>query len=398
LKVALVVHGRFHGFDLARAMIARGHDVTVLTNYPHWATRRFGLADENVRSYVLHGLTARMLDRAQHMLPSVDLTAMPHKMFGKWAADQVKSQSWDLVHVFSSVAEEILAAPRTSRLRTVVRGSSHILTQARLLEEEAARTGEDVEHPSPWTIAREQREYRLADAVIVLSTFAKDSFVAEGFPEDRLYLLRLGVDTTRFRPKPETVEKRRARILAGEPLRVIMVGAMAARKGALDFVDMVNALPRDRFRFQVLGVVTGDGMKYKNAVADRVEFAGRRPQAELPRWYADADIFVFPTIEDGFAVVLAQANANALPIITTTNCSGPDILKSPQSGWVVPIRSGKDMAERLLWCDSHRGEVAAMVSHLYETHTPRTWNDVAMDFEQMYTEMLERHRSGSAAS
>jgi glycosyltransferase involved in cell wall biosynthesis len=103
----------------------------------------------------------------------------------------------------------------------------------------------------------------------------------------------------------------------------------------------------------------------------------------LPNWYSSSDLFLFPTIEDGFAIVLAQAQASALPILTTGNCSGPDLVREGQTGWILPIRSPEGFVERLLWCDSHRPELAEMVRKLYTAHQVRTWDDVAGDFEAL---------------
>lgn len=61
MKIAIVVHGRFDAFDLARALIARGHDVTLFTNYPGWAVEPFGISKMYVRSFVLHGVGVRVL-------------------------------------------------------------------------------------------------------------------------------------------------------------------------------------------------------------------------------------------------------------------------------------------------------------------------------------------------
>ena len=60
-----------------------------------------------------------------------------------------------------------------------MRGSAHIVTQARLLEEEERRVGELQDRPSQWMIAREQREYELVDAIVVLSTFSYSTFLWE---------------------------------------------------------------------------------------------------------------------------------------------------------------------------------------------------------------------------
>jgi glycosyltransferase involved in cell wall biosynthesis len=82
-------------------------------------------------------------------------------------------------------------------------------------------------------------------------------------------------------------------------------------------------------------------------------------------------------------LVLAQAAASGLPILTTTNCAGPDLIREGKTGWVLPIRSPEAFIERLRWCDSHREELAAMVRRIYTEFKPRDWADVAADFETL---------------
>ena len=61
LKIAVVIHGRFYGFDLVRGLLQRGHDVTLFTNYPRWAVKRFDVPGECVRSFWWHGVLTRVV-------------------------------------------------------------------------------------------------------------------------------------------------------------------------------------------------------------------------------------------------------------------------------------------------------------------------------------------------
>jgi glycosyltransferase involved in cell wall biosynthesis len=94
-------------------------------------------------------------------------------------------------------------------------------------------------------------------------------------------------------------------------------------------------------------------------------------------------LFIFPTLEDGFAVVLAQAAMSGLPILTTPNCAGTDLVKEGQTGFVLPIRSSASFVEKLQWCDMHRVELAAMVRRVASDFRPRDWSHVAADFERI---------------
>ena len=397
MKIAIVVHGRFHAFDLARELSPR-HDVTVFTNYPKWAARRFGLAPAQVRSFWAHGVASRAaLWLHNHTsLPYPD--AAEHLVFGRWAAAQLKKEQWDVVHVFSGIAEEIMHATKGhAKLRMMVRASAHIRTQARILEEEEIRTGTRLDRPSRWIIAREEREYPLADRIVLLSTFARDSMVDEGVDAGKLRLLQLGARLDHFRPLPEVVEARCARILSGQPLRILWVGTLCYRKGMLDMVEILRSPGHERFQFRFVGPVPKETRKLVSGLHTLGEVVSKQPQHELPRWYADGDLFILPTLEDGFPVVLAQANAAGLPILTTLNCCGPDMVREGQTGWVLPIRSPEAFIARLDWCDSHREELAEMVRRTYYQFQPRTWADVAVDFESICAEgiaentIVDRH-------
>lgn len=386
LRIVIVVQGRFHAFDLAQALIARGHFVRVLTNYPKWVTRRFGLADENVQTNRLQGIAAKLLNRVKGIL-AFDADPVLHRWFGSWAARKVARAEYDVLHGFTQVSEELLRTV-SARVHTIVRGSAHIRTQADILTDEQERVGWQLEAPSKWSIAREEREYKLAHNIFVLSTFAYRSFLAHGFSADRVKTLPLGVDTRCFRPAERTLSERVARITGGAALRVLTVGTFSCRKGALDYSRIVSELHPAGFRFRFVGAIERDAAAIARTLADRVEFIPRQRHSSLPDQYAWGDLFLFPTLEDGFAVVLAQAQAACLPIITTTNSSGPDLITEDRNGWVLPIRDARAFADRLRWCATNRAAVAQMVGFLDKDHQMRDWADVAADFEDSMYELL----------
>jgi hypothetical protein len=123
----------------------------------------------------------------------------------------------------------------------------------------------------------------------------------------------------------------------------------------------------------------------------------RLPQFELPGQYRQADLFLFPTIEDGFPAVMAQAAAAGLPMLTTPNGAGRDLVVDGVTGWILPIRSRETFIDRLRWCDKHRAELAEMVRRVYSEFQPRNWSVVARDFEGICHE-LQARRAGSSST
>jgi glycosyltransferase involved in cell wall biosynthesis len=379
LRVAIVVQGRFHAFDVARALGEAGHDVTVLTNYPRWAVARFGLDPRRVRSLWPHGVAERVLRRAAVIgVPQAE--ALMHRAFGAWAARSLAGPRWDLVLAFSGVAEELLRSHAVLGLKTVVRGSCHIRVQDRLLREEEARAGAPIDRPSTWRLAREEREYALADRVLVLSSFARRTFLDEGVSAERLWLNPLALPVESFSPGAATVQERTRRLSRPGPLRVLTVGRMCFQKGLLDFAEVCRALEPTDASFRVVGTIQPEARALCDQLAARVDFHPACPRSKLGPHFAWADVFLLPTIQDGFALVLAEAIAAGIPVITTHNSGGPDLLAlDARYGALVPIRDPGAIVDQLRSLQADRPALALRTAEVSATPPRRTWADVGRD-------------------
>ncbi len=91
--------------------------------------------------------------------------------------------------------------------------------------------------------------------------------------------------------------------------------------------------------------------------------------------------------------VWAQAKAAGLPIVSTTNCAGPDFLSEGIDGWVLPIRAASAIAARVRGCHAHRDELADMATNVAAARPPRDWAAVAEAFESL----LARARHGTSS-
>jgi glycosyltransferase involved in cell wall biosynthesis len=118
-------------------------------------------------------------------------------------------------------------------------------------------------------------------------------------------------------------------------------------------------------------------------LGSKARFIPAQPQNALPGFYSEGDLFMLPTIEDGFPFVLAQASAACLPILTTPNGAGADLVQEQKNGWVLPARSPVAFIERLRWCDAHRKELVELVRWMHNAFVPRGWEAVAADFEKL---------------
>jgi glycosyltransferase involved in cell wall biosynthesis len=388
MRVAIAVQGRWDAFDLTRELCSRGHDVTLLTNYPRWAVEQFGVSGDRVRSFWPHGVITRAVSRlGPRALRQFEKQL--HGVFGRWAAAILTRKRWDVAYIFSGVAEEsFLSLAGTQTMRFLVRESSHIRTQAELLREEEVRTRAKQDKPSPWAIAREEREYALADAIRVVSTFAYQTFIAQGIPPSKLRLISPSLDLATFCPSQAQIEARRQRILSGAPLRILNVGTFAFRKGISDTARIIDTLGTDHFEYRFVGPIAAEATRLASELKNKATFIPKQPQSRLPASYNWGDLFLLPTIEDGYAFVLAQAAAAGLLLLTTPNGSGRDLVSEGQTGWVLPIRTPEAFVERLEWADGHRPELADMIAKIPAHTRVHQVDEIAQQIEQVCAEYV----------
>jgi len=392
MKIAIVVHGRFHAFDLTRELIGLGHDVMLLTNYPQRWPERFGVPARNVRSLVAHGIVSRAALALGKVFGTEKLgEAFLHRWFGKWAAKKILENPVDASHCFTGVALETLLNSRsTQKVRSVVRGSSHICFQRRILDDEEKRAGRKIDKPSNWMIMRELQEYWASDLIICLSQFALESFVEEGVPKERLLLNPLGVQQKLFAAPERVLQERRQRILRGK-LRILTTGSFSLRKGALDYLDVAEKMG-SQFELVFRGDVAPDARYLRDRAGKVIRFLPRVEQHKLPEDYFRADLFLFPTLEDGYAAVLAQASAAGLPVLATTNCGARDFLVEGKDAWILPIRHPHLIIKRLNWCDQNRDKLAKVADQAGKPKPGIEWRDRANKLVEAYEEYISKKK------
>jgi glycosyltransferase involved in cell wall biosynthesis len=81
----------------------------------------------------------------------------------------------------------------------------------------------------------------------------------------------------------------------------------------------------------------------------------------LPDWFSIADVFVFPSRHDGWAVVINEACAAGLPIIVSTQTGAAhDLVEEGVNGFLLNCEEIDRWAERMAWCLEHRDRLASM--------------------------------------
>jgi glycosyltransferase involved in cell wall biosynthesis len=163
----------------------------------------------------------------------------------------------------------------------------------------------------PNYVARLEAELKEPDKIQVLSSFAKRTFMEAGIPEEKFYLLPLGVDTTIFYPEP---------IQQAEKFIVLYVGRIHPLKGIHYILESFSYLRLPNAELWLIGSVSQEMQPLLNRyVGDSIRYLGAKSHVELRTYYNQASVVVFPTLLDSFGLVILEAMACGKPVIATTH-------------------------------------------------------------------------------
>jgi glycosyltransferase involved in cell wall biosynthesis len=318
------------------------------------------------------GLPNRILCKLASLEPSGWLWYVQAVLYDLWAARYISRAN--LFHVWGGYGSRSLRRAKALGMTTVVQiASSHPNFQNRLMREEFARWGQT------WRVctaglARTLREIDQADYVLIPSDFVRESFLAEGIPESKLIQMPFGVDVSRFTP---------AAASEGRPFRAVFVGQVGLRKGV---PYLLEAWKRLGWRDAELWLVGRVLPEIKEVLKTYAELPGVRIVGFLgapAAAYQQADIFVFPSIEEGSALVTYEAMACGLPVVTTPNAGS--LIRDGVEGFIVPIRDPDALAARMehLRADAQlRREMGRAACARVET---LTWEKHGQELSRIYS-------------
>jgi len=202
--------------------------------------------------------------------------------------------------------------------------------------------------------AREATEWQHADRIVCGSEFVRQGIHDVGGPVDKCVVVPYGVDA-----KPGRLRRR-----ASGPLKVLFVGAVGLRKGVQYIKNAAEMLSHSQFEFRLVGSV-GVNPRAEAALRSAVSIPGPTPRSEMSKNWEWADVFLLPSLCEGSATVCYEALAAGLPVITTPNAGS--VVRDGVDGFIVPIRDGLAIAERLERLASEPGLLEQMSANALET-------------------------------
>jgi len=181
-----------------------------------------------------------------------------------------------------------------------------------------------------------------ADACLAWGDSAAHYLKSLGVPEDRIYSCAQAINNDHWMRLADSLDRRTEREALGmDGVVFLLVGRALKRKGFQNFLEAWARLPAET-QAHSRAVIVGDGdfLPYLKAQAAKagltnVEFAGSQPAEQLARYYAAADVFVLPSLEDVWGLVVNEAMCFGLPVLASQFAGASQSLVAGSGAGVV---------------------------------------------------------------
>jgi glycosyltransferase involved in cell wall biosynthesis len=277
--------------------------------------------------------------------------------FGKWCANQVEVIDGKTVFSYSYNAQWPFEAARKKGMRCVLD-----LIDLAWMEEDITRRaaenylaldlGQTIDAPKDYWDGL-QREIEMADKIIVNSEWSRKNWIEAGVSAAKLVEIPLVYEL------PESavgsIQSSGSNLLATSHtphatssrsrLRALFLGSLILRKGVGQLFDAIRMLKNEPVDFTFAGPV---GVKIPDDILSmpNMRFLGPVDKATAERLYRESDIFLFPTLSDGFGLTQLEAMGHGLPVIASTHCG--QVVEDRVSGLVVSEVSPEVIADAIM--------------------------------------------------
>lgn len=336
--------GKFHAFSLAEQMEKQGLLASLFTSYAYQK-------NTCLRKYV------KRLDKELIPVSKIrtnNLLAFPIKLlpgsgyiwldlYDRWVASQIKKDNSRIFIGWSGMSlNAIKASKAAGKICILERGSSHIIYQNKILQEEYKKFGLNFSIDKR-IIEKEVKEYQEADYISIPSLFVKNSFLEHNIPEQKLIFNPYG---TYVVSNSHLIDS----TINDRPFRIIYLGTLSIRKGLIYLFEALKQLSIPPCAYEVWFLGSIDPVMIpiiNNYKKTNWFFFGHVNHSEVQGYSKQCDLGIQPSLEEGFSLVIPQLLSNGVPMIVTTNTGGENIVKDGVNGFVVGIRNSNAIAEKI---------------------------------------------------
>lgn len=227
-------------------------------------------------------------------------------------------------------------------------------------------------------LARKDEELALADLVVTASSFARESVLRAPGLKAPVAVIPYGVQIAPGARPGRASEKK---------LRVLFVGALSQAKGLGDALEAVARLGSE-IEFTLIGRRVSPTVPAP-AILEKYRWLPSLPHDELLQEMSRHDVLLFPSLHEGFGMVITEAMSQGLVVITTPHTAGPDLISDGADGIIVPIRSPAAIEEKLALLLREPERLRALQEAAREKARTLTWENYRQRLLHLAREVVD---------
>jgi glycosyltransferase involved in cell wall biosynthesis len=413
-KIIVAHSGKQHSFQTANALNKHGHLYKYITtvydkpwswtrlltflligkNKKKASTRKnYDLKEERIKQfYELRGLILLLASRIPFFLklfPSY--FQYVHNSFGRKVAFYAIQKKVDAVIMYDTDASycfEILRkkAPHIKRILDASIANrlflKPIYEQDDLFFKDSRILKEQIYELNRKNLENIEKEFSLANYFLVGSHFVKQSLEYSCVANEQIYIVPYGVNVTRF----NCAYRKENRL----PLKLIFVGSVLYRKGIHHLLKVVSQFSEKEVFLTIVGGFSQNMDYYRYAKCKNIHFTGFVTHDTLSNLYNQADVFVLPSLAEGFAQVSLEAMSCGLPVICTENSGCNDAVVDFENGFVIKAGDRAALKNRIEWCIQNRDKLPVMGENARRTALNYTWNHYYNNLNAAIEQIMEK--------
>lgn len=285
-----------------------------------------------------------------------------------------------------SAADSLLAARRRGWCTFLELPTLHARRVHQLQAEEALR------YPSwrhllpalqepPWKLRRKERELNTAHCIVVPSTLVKQSCTEAGVTADKIVVVPYGAPHVAAH-----IDRHQ------QPPIALYVGRVTPAKGLNHLIQAWQRLDQPEAQLWLVGSCDYPRTWLEQLPAT-VRWFGSLPQAELQRFFAQAQLFVMPSLLEGYNMAALEAMATGLPVLVTDQCGVNDVITNGLNGWIVPAAEPAALAATLQRALADPERCARMGAAARDQAYRHSW----ADYRRSIASLIQEHVTHDAA-
>lgn len=311
--------------------------------------------------------------------------------FSKKVAKYIEKHNIDAVIMFDTTADNCFRILKKKNLKATKIMDESIATRMFMKNTFSRDYGVKElkkEYPEFWmsNIMRsyEEETYN-SDYFVVASEVVKKSLLYSDICEEKISIVPYGVNYKEF------VKCKDKSFDPSKPLTLIYVGQISYRKGLHHLLNVVRKYDKTQLRVILAGDYkknTPIYTKYKDL--DNVEFLGFVTRDKLAEEYSNADAFIFPTIGEGYGLVVLEALYCGVPVFSSDLAGGNDAIVDGYNGFVFEGGNDDAIKQQIEWMMNNRKELFNMRKNAVESSKNFSWEAYYSRYAQIIREFLKR--------